>query len=162
MKSSKTVPERGIGYGLLRYLCNDDDVRQLLQRQPRADISFNYLGQLDQTQTSEALFGTMRESNGFNHSPLGQRSHVLDVGGMVVDARLQIQWTFSENLHRSETIVQLAESYMDHLRLIVQHCLSPAAGGYTPSDFPLASLNEEKLQALSLLIDDMDEEEATI
>ena len=158
----RAVPERGIGYGLLRYLCNDDDVRQLLQRQPRADISFNYLGQLDQTQTSEALFGTMRESNGFNHSPLGQRSHVLDVGGMVVDARLQIQWTFSENLHRSETIVQLAESYMDHLRLIVQHCLSPAAGGYTPSDFPLASLNEEKLQALSLLIDDMDEEEATI
>ena len=158
----RAVPERGVGYGLLRYLCNDSDVRQLLQRQPQADISFNYLGQLDQTQTSGSLFGIMHESEGCNHSLLGQRSHVLAVGGMVVDARLQMQWTFSENLHRSETIMYLAESYLDHLRFIIQHCLSPSAGGYTPSDFPLARLNEEKLQALSLLLDDMDEEEATI
>jgi hypothetical protein len=34
---------------------------------------------------------------------------------------------------------------MDELREIVRHCADPAAGGYTPSDFALAKLNQRQL-----------------
>jgi len=44
----RRVPQHGIGYGLLRYLCRDAKVSKQLQAMPEAEVSFNYLGQLDQ------------------------------------------------------------------------------------------------------------------
>jgi hypothetical protein len=34
------------------------------------------------------------------------------------------------------------------VRRLVQHCLEPAAGGATPSDFPEAGLSESELEDL--------------
>ena len=55
----------------------------------------------------------------------------------------QLNWEYSVNIHRRTTIEQLAENYMQALRAIIIHCQSPEAGGHTPSDFPLANLNNE-------------------
>lgn len=44
----RRVPNRGIGYGLLRYLCDDEEVRRRISALPQAEVNFNYLGQLDQ------------------------------------------------------------------------------------------------------------------
>jgi amino acid adenylation domain-containing protein/non-ribosomal peptide synthase protein (TIGR01720 family) len=156
----RTIPNRGIGYGLLHYLCRNETTKQLLQN--RAEVSFNYLGQFEQKQTTETLFGKVREASGSTHSPHAQRLHQLDIGGAVVDGQLTIEWSFSERLHRPASIEYLAENYMAHLHALIEHCLTPNAGGYTPSDFPLAKLSAEKLDALSLLIDDLDEEEAPL
>ncbi|HEX4716141.1 MAG TPA: amino acid adenylation domain-containing protein, partial [Ktedonobacteraceae bacterium] len=43
------IPQRGISYGLLRYLHADPELRARLQEQPQPAVSFNYLGQFDQT-----------------------------------------------------------------------------------------------------------------
>jgi hypothetical protein len=45
---------------------------------------------------------------------------------------------------------------MEELRALIAHCLSPDAGGYTPSDFPLANLAQEQLNNL---LTGLDEEE---
>jgi hypothetical protein len=37
---------------------------------------------------------------------------------------------------------------MDALSAIITHCQSPDAGGYTPSDFPGAKLNQKDLDKL--------------
>ncbi len=42
------VPHRGIGYGLLRYL-RGGEASERLATLPAAEVSFNYLGQLDGT-----------------------------------------------------------------------------------------------------------------
>src|SRR5207302_10570711 len=52
----RSIPPRGIGYGLLRYLHADPQLRARLQEQPQPAISFNYLGQFDQALGTEALF----------------------------------------------------------------------------------------------------------
>ena len=41
------VPNRGLGYGLLRYLSGDEELRQRLGELPGAGVCFNYLGQVD-------------------------------------------------------------------------------------------------------------------
>jgi hypothetical protein len=53
----------------------------VLQALPPPEISFNYLGQLDQTLSESSLFGPARESSGPPQSPLGRRPHLLDVNG---------------------------------------------------------------------------------
>ena len=65
-----------------------------------------------------------------------------------MDGVLQVRWSYSEAVHRRETIERLANDYMAALLAIIRHCQSPEAGGYTPSDFPLAGLSQEDLEKL--------------
>ncbi|HLF28784.1 MAG TPA: amino acid adenylation domain-containing protein, partial [Anaerolineae bacterium] len=142
------IPQHGLGYGLLRYLCQDREVADRLQTLPQAEVSFNYLGQLDQTLAGESMFAPARESTGPAHSPLGKRNHVLELNGAVIEGRLQMAWGYSEDLHRRATIEQLAEWFGEALRGLITHCLAPEAGGYTPSDFPIMKFNQLELDEL--------------
>jgi non-ribosomal peptide synthase protein (TIGR01720 family) len=54
-------------------------------------------------------------------------------------------WTFSANLHWRTTIERVAQDFITALRDLITHCRTPNAGGYTPSDFSLANLDQRKL-----------------
>ena len=41
----RAIPRGGIGYGLLRELCSDEQIRSELRAQPASQVLFNYLGQ---------------------------------------------------------------------------------------------------------------------
>jgi len=141
----RQVPNRGIGYGLLRYLSEDEEVVKSLQTLPQPEVGFNYLGQLDQSLSKTLSFGPARESRGPDHSLQGRRSHLLEINGGIDRTWLRLEWTYSENLHRRDTIKRLAQYYIEALRALIAHCQSPDAGGVTPSDFPLAKLDQRKL-----------------
>jgi amino acid adenylation domain-containing protein/non-ribosomal peptide synthase protein (TIGR01720 family) len=112
---------------------------------PQAEISFNYLGQIDQILQGSKLFRPGRERIGAISAAENPRQHVLAVSGIVVQGKLQMDWNYSGKLHRRETIAALAERYLDCLRQLIAHCLTPDAGGFTPSDFPLAKLTQKEL-----------------
>jgi non-ribosomal peptide synthase protein (TIGR01720 family) len=141
----RSIPNRGIGYGLLRYLRKEATIEEQLQALPQAEVSFNYLGQFDQERSPDALFGLAKESHGDEHSRLGSRSHLLEVNALVAGGCLQVNWTYSSNLHDRSTIEGLASCFMTQLRALITHCQSPEAGGYTPSDFPAARLNQRDI-----------------
>jgi non-ribosomal peptide synthase protein (TIGR01720 family) len=141
----RQVPGRGLGYGLLRYLCQEPQVREKLRSLPAAEISFNYLGQFSQEIESGTPFRLAGEAHGLDRSPLGLRENLLEVNAAVAAGRLSVVWTYSRNLHRLETIDRLNQLYLDSLRAIIAHCQAPEAGGFTPSDFPLARLDQKKL-----------------
>jgi non-ribosomal peptide synthase protein (TIGR01720 family) len=143
----RQVPHRGIGYGLLRYLSSDTALAAQLQALPAAQVSFNYLGQFDSSPGKEKGITLAVGSSGQNISPLTQFSHYLDINGQVAAGQLALTWTFA-NLYRSETIERLAQRFLVVLQELIAHCLSPKAGGYTPSDFPMAALDEQKLDDL--------------
>jgi len=142
----RQVPHRGIGYGLLRYLCSE--TAKALTSMPKAELSFNYLGQFDQAVPAAGLFGPAMESSGLPISPHGKREHLLDINGSISGGQLHFIWTYSQHFHRLETIEQLTSSYMQALRELIAHCQQPEVGGYTPSDFPLVSLSQRQLDTL--------------
>ncbi len=148
----RRVPRRGIGYGLLRYLCEDEEVRQQIRALPQPEISFNYLGQLDQAVPEGSPFGPAPESGGPAHSPRGKRSHRLEINGVIAGGRLQLEWTYSETLHRRSTIERLAQDFLEALRAIIAHCQSPDAVGYTPSDFAEFEWDQEDLDDIMAAI----------
>ena len=144
----RRIPNRGIGYGIWRYLSPDESDRDQLQAFPKAEVSFNYLGQFDQTQLATLGWKYAQESSGSIHSPKGQRRHLLTVNGLVVEGRLKIEWQYSEHFHSWTTVENLANEYIEALETIIAHCLSPEAGGYTPSDFPEVEFSQEALDEL--------------
>lgn len=148
----RQVPRHGIGYGLLRYQQISPEQDGPLPAHSRPQICFNYLGQFNQTSTGDAPLLTLAQTpTGYDHDPAGLRNHLLEMNGLVHAGQLQIAWTYSENMHRASTIERLAEDYIQALRALIRHCLAAEAPGHTPSDFPLAHLNDRQLQALTRL-----------
>ncbi|HEY0735645.1 MAG TPA: amino acid adenylation domain-containing protein [Herpetosiphonaceae bacterium] len=144
----RAIPQRGIGYGVLRYLTDELVLRERLQAMPQPEISFNYFGQLDQTLAEVPLFGSADEPIGPVVSPRSRRQHLLDINASVREGQLRIEWTYSQHHHSRETIAALAESLLAALRELIAHCRSAEAGGYTPSDFPLAGLTQQQIDRL--------------
>jgi natural product biosynthesis luciferase-like monooxygenase protein/amino acid adenylation domain-containing protein/non-ribosomal peptide synthase protein (TIGR01720 family)/FkbM family methyltransferase len=138
----RQVPGGGFGYGVLRYLSGDKALRERLENLTAPAVSFNYLGRIDAQRNASADFVPAREPCGSLRSPRQRRRYLIDVSGLVADGRLRVNWVYSDRLHRRETIAALAESFRDALSSLVAHCRSAAAGGFTPSDFPLARLDQ--------------------
>ncbi len=143
----RRIPKRGIGYGVLRYLSQEAKIRDKCLARPKAEISFNYLGQFDQVLSAAKALGNMIEWKS-EHSRQGNRSHLLAVSGLISAGKLEIAWNYSANLHRRDTIEHLASQFMAALRTLIAHCQSPETGGYTPSDFSAAKLSQKRLDKL--------------
>jgi amino acid adenylation domain-containing protein/non-ribosomal peptide synthase protein (TIGR01720 family) len=139
----RAIPNRGIGYGVLRYLSGDASITSQLSSLPQAEVSFNYLGQFDWGMESDSFIKLASESVGLEHSQLGHRSHLLEINGLVVENQLQLEWTYSSNFHSSTTIENLAQDFVAKLRTLIAHCLSADAGNYTPDVFENQTLHSE-------------------
>jgi amino acid adenylation domain-containing protein/non-ribosomal peptide synthase protein (TIGR01720 family) len=155
----RAVPNRGIGYGLLRYLSGVQEIVERLRALPQPEVSFNYLGQLDQALPETSPFGPASESIGPLQSPRGDRSYLLYINGSVIGGQLHLTSIYSRNLYRRSTIVELTGNIAEELRSIITHCQSADAGGFTPSDFTLAGLDEQKLSRISSLLNEIDDSE---
>jgi len=129
----RAVPNRGIGCGVLRYL--NPEIAKNLHKLPQAEVSFNYLGQFDQVLPKSSLLMLSSEPSGPIRSPRGNRHYLLEINGFIASSKLQLDWTYSENIHRRESIENLATGFIESLRSLIQYCQSPDAGGCTPSDF---------------------------
>ena len=144
----RAIPGRGLPYGLARYL-GEAGTRGQLQSLPQPEVLFNYLGQLDQAVTEDGLFRAVApESAGPIRDGRQGRSHLFEVDCGVGGGRLWLSWTYSENRHLHSTVERLVAGFRAALGRLVEHCLSPKAKGQTPSDFPLARIDQLLLDRL--------------
>ncbi|BAZ70598.1 McyA protein (plasmid) [Fischerella sp. NIES-4106] len=149
----RAIPQRGIGYGILRYLSQDQKICSQIAALPLREVSFNYLGQFDQGELLGVDWKLAAESKGSNQSLEGHRTHLLDITARVLEGQLQVNWSYSRHVHQHSTVESLAQKYLQALLKLIDHCLSPEIGGYTPSDFPVADLNQQELDEILAEID---------
>ena len=144
----RMVPDRGLSYGLLRYLGDDVAQRTALERAQRPQVLFNYLGQIDQVVNNSKIFKYAEEPTGPWHHPGARRTHLLEILCFVRNGKLEAKWIWDKEQLASATIEQFANGFVDSLRSIVTHCLSPLAGGRTPSDLSSAKLDQRAVDRL--------------
>ncbi len=131
------IPAHGCGYGALRYLRNGG------LGGARPEVAFNYLGRLDAGMAVDGgLYRGWCPCPGAERAPEQPRQQRLEINGVVSDGELRFEWAYSANLDREETVRRLAQGFVAALRQIIAHCAGPEAGGCTPSDFPLARLDQ--------------------
>lgn len=140
----RRIPNRGIGYGVLRYLHKNTTIREKLKLLPAAQVSFNYLGQFDQVIKASEVLGLAKEFKS-EQSLLNQRSHLLGISGLIRAGKLEMTWAYSEKVHKPDTIEKLASGFMEALKNLITHCQSKYSQSYTPSDFSAAKLNQKQL-----------------
>ena len=146
----RDVPQQGLGYGLLRYLSERADIQTQLEALPQAEICFHYPDKFDSIlQGSGATLPRLaHESNDPSRNSGNVRGYLLDITCLSVEGCLQVQWTYCSQMHRRETIELLAQRHIEALRMLIAHCSTFEAGGYTPSDFQGVELSQAQIDRI--------------
>ncbi|WP_240334963.1 condensation domain-containing protein, partial [Pseudomonas syringae] len=153
----RAVPDKGIGYGVLRYM-GEASFAQQLAALPQARVTFNYLGQFDGSfnEHQGALFVPSADSAGTALCEDGPLGNWLSLNGQVFDGQLQLDWSFSREVYHASTIDTLARRYEQALTTLIEHCTA-GHQGVTPSDFPLARLTQAQLDGLPIAAGQIDD-----
>ncbi|MED3729577.1 condensation domain-containing protein, partial [Priestia filamentosa] len=134
----RKIPNRGVDYGILRYL--NATMCEKLGSQRTPFISFNYLGQFDQMFSDDAMFVPENGFKRLDHASGSKRSHLIDVIGIVKDGKLQFTWVYNVGQFAKSTIQRIAENMLHQLRRLIQS--SDRESALTVSDFAMANLNQ--------------------
>ena len=89
--------------------------------------------------------------------PEAHRPYLVEVTSVWADGRLRVEWEYGARVHRGATVEKLAEAFREHLLAVVGHCSTPGRRGYTPSDFPLAQLDQRRLDQLFAGVDHLED-----
>ncbi|MFD9540883.1 amino acid adenylation domain-containing protein [Streptomyces sp. NPDC060022] len=152
----RTIPDHGVGYGMLRHL--NPATRPLLAGAPHPQIGFNYLGQyaaspLPTDGRDGADWDVLLDGGGpRSQDPDMPVHHVLDINAHAEDLadgpRLVTRWTWPSDLLKEEDVESLSAAFTRALRAVVEHAERPDAGGWTPSDLPLVALDQAQIDRL--------------
>jgi amino acid adenylation domain-containing protein/non-ribosomal peptide synthase protein (TIGR01720 family) len=145
----RKIPNKGIGYGILRTLAPTGQKGDLtFNREP--EISFNYLGQMGQTAQESSnepgLFTISTLDMGSPFSPEQIPRHVLEINGMVTGGRLVFSLTYNRHQYDKSTITTLARRYKDSLLEIIGHCMKKDDTEKTLSDYTVSDMDEKELE----------------
>ncbi|MGD2085545.1 MAG: amino acid adenylation domain-containing protein [Candidatus Aminicenantes bacterium] len=145
-ESLNRVPNKGFGFGILKYLTAEANKKDIdIKLKPR--ISFNYLGQFD-ADVQQKSFKMASEPVGNLHSPRAQRDYELDVTGITANKRLIMSITYNQNQFKAETVQQLMDHFKSALLQLVTFCSAREEQEVTPSDFTYKELSIDQVEAL--------------
>ncbi|MEU7202995.1 non-ribosomal peptide synthase/polyketide synthase [Streptomyces sp. NPDC045470] len=133
----RSLPDGGLGHGLLRHL--NPDTAPGLAALPAPRFAFHYLGQLPQVPSGP--------------DPADEPArHWAEVDITAVDGpggpRLAATWRRAHAPLTGRDLNDLATAWTRALETLAAHAARPDAGGRTPSDVPLVRLSQDKLEQL--------------
>ncbi|MGW7264882.1 amino acid adenylation domain-containing protein [Streptomyces sp. NPDC054842] len=150
----RRIPDKGLGYGLLRYL-NPDGAEQL-EDLAVPQIGFNYLGRISDTDVPEELrsdgWGPASWSAELIAQPDGDLPALsaLEVNSVATDTadgtRLQAAFLFPQGVLTREQATEVAELWVRVLHGMAAHAARPLVGGLTPSDAPLVTVRQGDIE----------------
>ncbi|SCW86107.1 non-ribosomal peptide synthase domain TIGR01720/amino acid adenylation domain-containing protein, partial [Paenibacillus tianmuensis] len=138
------IPNKGIGYGIWRYLSGLFGPQESRQE---PEISFNYLGQFDQDLENGSLRFSPY-SSGDEISRKAVRTFVLDINGLVSGGVLSLTVSYSRKQYRKETMECFTGLLQSSLREVVAHCAAKTTPTLTPSDVSVRGMTEEELEQI--------------
>ncbi|MEV0358619.1 amino acid adenylation domain-containing protein [Nocardia sp. NPDC050697] len=132
----RAVPEKGIGYGMLRYL--NPETAPALAGHPEPQISVNYLGRAD-TDGGGPWLPRRFAATQDDRAPLAA---VLDINAVRTAAGLEVTWAYAARLLTAAEVAELAGLWAEALGALA----ATGSGGRTPSDFPLVTTDQPQIE----------------
>ena len=148
--SLRQVPDKGVGYGLLRYLSDNQ-----LPAIEDAQVTFNYLGDFTREDKDKA---NKVSTNMFSYSEYGHgldvhmnltRESELEVSGQSEDGCLQISIQYSAARMDAQQMQELAEQYKAQMLKLSEELIQYDKTLQLPGSFTYKGLSLEQIAALS-------------
>ena len=149
----RAVPDKGIGYGLLRHLNPETAAVLAAGRAPQ--IGFNYLGRTSLADLPQDLRGLGWAADTTHRdlvaAPDGDMPvlSALEINAVCAGApdgdRLTASFGFPTGVLSRTEVTELAGLWVQALTALAQHAATPEAGGLTPSDAPLVDVSQQEI-----------------
>ncbi|MFG2957377.1 amino acid adenylation domain-containing protein [Streptomyces sp. NPDC048291] len=149
------VPDKGLGFGLLRYL--NPDTAPRLAGCPAPQIGFNYLGRISGADVPEHLradgWGPASWSAELAPAPDPDQPALsaLEVSAVATETaegtRLQAAFMFPTGVLSRERTSELAALWAEVLHGMAAYAARPETGGLTPSDAPLIRVRQDEIES---------------
>jgi non-ribosomal peptide synthase protein (TIGR01720 family) len=116
------VPNRGIGYGVLRFGSDSTKIKSDLSVFYE-DLIFNYLGSFDNSFSTEpeSLGSLASETTGITIGRQNINPHRISIDSIIIDGRLYVDFNYDVKRYKKETLQKLADSYITALKNIISH-----------------------------------------
>ncbi|WP_167532726.1 non-ribosomal peptide synthetase [Streptomyces alboniger] len=139
----RSVPNGGIGWGLLRHL--NPETAPILAELPVPDVRFNYLGRFT---SGDAAGGELLDA-GPGAVPLG---HAVEIDAFAKETadglRLEVTFSYAQGVLAQEDVRELVRLWREGIALLARETAEGGPVGATPSDFPLVGLSMDQLAML--------------
>lgn len=137
----KQIPNKGIGFGVLKYLAeriNDNNRRY---------IRFNYLGDISNTFRNE-YFDLSNEESGSDISKSAKMTSLVDIIAIIKDKKINISMTFSEAEFEKIEVGKFLDLYINELNELANYCVNKDSIEFTPSDFDTLNLSQDEIEGI--------------
>lgn len=156
----RSNPNRGIGYGLLRYI--DVVGAAALAGLPHPQLAFNYLGRFEVGADVEfAPAGSVASLIPGEHPDM-PLAHVLELNPRTevgpTGPELVASWTWAGDLLTEVDVTALNDIWFAHLTALAELAARPDAGGMSTSDVSLDSISQTELDEFELFARDLKSE----
>ncbi|MFC4373473.1 amino acid adenylation domain-containing protein [Nocardia halotolerans] len=148
------VPDKGIGFGMLRHL--DPESASLLEGS-LGQVGFNYLGRIsaggvaDSTADHSWLPTADWGEPQARQDPALPAAAVVDINALATETedglRLKASFSFAAEVIDEASVRDLADCWTTALTVLAQHLDDPAAGGLSPADVGLVRVTQTELDA---------------
>lgn len=147
-ESLRAVPDKGIGYGILKHLTSDENKNGYQFNKKASPVVFNYLGQFDQ-EVENLSFSIAKESYGKTEHAGENRIHELEFSGIVVEKSLKMTLIFNHNQFDEATINRLMDNYKKALIDLIEFCTKQEQAEHTLSDMTYNGLTKTQFEQLN-------------
>ncbi|WP_232525305.1 HAD-IIIC family phosphatase [Motilimonas pumila] len=144
-KQLKELPNKGVSYGCLRYLSDNDAIKEQMHKLPHAEFLFNYqaswskteegnpvmdadISQYIKVETDKLAFEENRSSalNVYESPDLDRGVAIYAEGIRTANGAYKARFQISGNLHDRETVQPFLNAYVDHLQELVTEVMALA------------------------------------
>ena len=136
------VPNRGIGYGVLRYLQRSDD----LTHAPPG-ILFNYLGEFVSS-TPGAHFEIVQEKSGSSVSPRNSRDHELEADAVLLPEGLELSVVGPADGYQGVDVEIIADTWQAETIAIIENCGSSDDSIAPAAPMDVVAIDAEQLDSV--------------
>ncbi|WP_280401090.1 non-ribosomal peptide synthetase, partial [Nocardia carnea] len=145
------VPDKGIGYGLLRYM-NRATAAELPAQLP-GQVSFNYLGRVGTGDIPEGMegLGWVPAADLAAEAPYDAdmpAMAALDINAIVVGETLTARIGYPSTLLNAGEVREFGDLWVRALEAVARHADSAGAGGHTPSDFGSIAVSQADIERI--------------
>lgn len=145
--SLKRIPNKGIGYGLISYL-KDEDFDQQISPQ----IMFNFLGEFDSGiklgEAQNNVFEFSNEEYGADTSLNQERFTEIDINGMLMETGLNMSITYSSEQYKETTIKAFQANYKEAILQLTEIVTNLTESIKSPGDFTYSSLSINEVKEI--------------
>ncbi len=151
-KILRSIPNKGMGYGILKYVTSENKKTEFNFKQ-EPELCFNYLGQFSlEFITNKFKISNMITENTLSHK--SNQNYAIEINGVIFEGKMKLFFIYNRYEFKKDTIKKFVNYFNTTLKKITKHCIDKKEKEMTLTDFSSSTMIEQDLKTILEVLED--------